>query len=220
MTVEEPRSSRKRKPVTLKMIAERIGLAPCSVSAVLNNSPAARGIPQQTKDRVLRVASQLKYQPNFAARSLRTRRTNSVAVLAGDFGDPRVALALAGIERGTRARGYLLTVASWDGDPESLSDHLLLLRQRGVEGLIVIDQMMDGKVSIPVVVVETDDLPQLESAVADGRHIRTQGEMATHTLVDQIEAFARVQPTAEPMFWYGGIQDRPAAECEPRARPA
>jgi DNA-binding LacI/PurR family transcriptional regulator len=210
MNIQEQRSSRKRKPVTLKTIAERVGLAPCSISAVLNNTPAARGIPQQTKDRVLRAASQLKYQPNFAARSLRTRRTHSVAVLAQDLGDTRVAAALAGIERGARKRGYLLTVAAWDGDPESLSDHLLQLRQRGVEGLVLIDTAIDANLSIPAVIMETDETPRLEGGIADGRHTRAQGEIAAHTLLDQIEAFARVQSNYEPLFWHKGLQNRPA----------
>jgi DNA-binding LacI/PurR family transcriptional regulator len=210
MKIEEQRNSRKRKPVTLRTIADRVGLAPCSISAVLNNSPAARGIPQQTKDRVLRAASQLKYQPNFAARSLRTRRTHSVAILTRDLGSACVAPALAGIERGTRKRGYLLTVAAWDGDPESLSDHILQLRQRGVEGLVLIDTVIDANLSIPMVVLETDETPRLEGGIADGRHIRSQGEMAAHTLLDQIEAFARVQSNYEPMFWRTGLQSTPA----------
>lgn len=201
MQLEEKRTPRRRKPVTLKMIADRVGLAPCSVSAVLNNSPAARGIPQHTKDRVLRAASQLKYQPNFAARSLRTRRTHSVAVIAQDLGSARVAPALAGVERSTRKRGYLLIVAAWDGTPEALSDHLLQLRQRGVEGLILIDASMQPNLTMPVVLMETDDTPRLEGGIADGRHVRVQGEAAANTLVDQIEALARISSPYETMFW-------------------
>jgi LacI family transcriptional regulator len=193
MKLHGDKIARKRKPVTLKMIADRVGLAPCSISAVLNNSPAARGIPQHTKDRVLRAASQLKYQPNFAARSLRTRRTHSVAVLAADLGSARVAPALAGIERCTRARGYLLMVAAWDGSGENLTDHLLQLRQRGVEGLILIDSPMRANISVPVVLVETDETPQVNGGFADRRDTRIRGEAAALTLLDQIEAFARVE---------------------------
>jgi len=211
MPFEEKRSPRRRKPVTLRTIADRVGLAPCSISAVLNNSPAARGIPQRTKDRVMRAASQLKYQPNFAARSLRTRRTHSIAVIARDLGIQRTASALAGIERCTRARGYLLTVAAWDGDASSLSDHLLQLRQRGVEGLILIDAPAQLNLSLPAIFMETDETARLEGGIADGRHIRTQGEAAANTLVDQIEAFARVGSPYETVFWQTGMQNRSAS---------
>jgi len=70
--------------ITLRTVADKVGLAPCSISAVLNNSAAAQSIPQRTKDRVLRAARQLNYRPNLAARSLRTRRTSTVALLASD----------------------------------------------------------------------------------------------------------------------------------------
>jgi len=56
----------------------------------MNNSPAAVAIPQRTKNRILRAARQLtNYRPNFSARSLRTKRTYTVALIASDFGIPR-----------------------------------------------------------------------------------------------------------------------------------
>jgi DNA-binding LacI/PurR family transcriptional regulator len=200
MQVEEKRNLRKRKPVTLKTIANRVGFAPCSISAVLNNSPAARGIPQHTKERVLQVAAQLKYQPNFAARSLRTRRTHSVAVMARDLSCARAACMVAGIERSTRGRGYLLVIAAWDGASGSLNEHFLQFRQRGVEGLILIDAAMQPDLSLPAVMVETTESLDVGGGM-DGCHLQAQGESAAHALVDQIEAFARVSNACEGMFW-------------------
>ncbi len=91
--------------VTLRTVAERVGLAPCSVSAVLNDSAAALAIPQRTKLRVLQAARELNYHPNLAARSLRTRRTYTIAVLVSDIGDPVVASAVAGVENALRRKG-------------------------------------------------------------------------------------------------------------------
>lgn len=61
------RNPRVRTAVTLRTVAERCGLAPCSVSAVLNNSPAARAIPQHTNDRVMRAVKHRNHCPNFSA---------------------------------------------------------------------------------------------------------------------------------------------------------
>jgi len=72
MLKKESNTPQERITVTLRTVAEKVGLAPCSVSAVLNNSPAAAAIPQRTKNRILRAARQLNYRPNFSARSLRT----------------------------------------------------------------------------------------------------------------------------------------------------
>jgi len=46
---EREQHAAERITVTLRTVAEKVGLAPCSVSAVLNNSPAAVAIPQRTK---------------------------------------------------------------------------------------------------------------------------------------------------------------------------
>jgi len=46
--------SRTSDKVTLKTIAEHLGLTAGTVSAALNNSPAARSIPEHTKNRIMR----------------------------------------------------------------------------------------------------------------------------------------------------------------------
>ena len=88
-----------KKSVNLRTVANRVGLAPCSVSAVLNDTPAAKAIPQATKDRVFRAAAELNYRPNLWARSLRTKRTRMVAAVTADFGRRRVAEVVAGARK-------------------------------------------------------------------------------------------------------------------------
>lgn len=66
-----------KTPVTLKTIAERVGLTPGTISAVLNNSRAADRIPQHTRDRVIAAARELNYSPNPLARALRTGSSNA-----------------------------------------------------------------------------------------------------------------------------------------------
>src|SRR6266851_7119503 len=68
----EDKKRSKEFRVTLKMVADRIGLTPGTISAVLNDTYAARRIPQPTKDRILAVVRELNYQPNPLARALRT----------------------------------------------------------------------------------------------------------------------------------------------------
>jgi DNA-binding LacI/PurR family transcriptional regulator len=62
----------KKSRVTLKMVADLIGLTPGTISAVLNDTYAARRIPQPTKDRIFAAVRELGYQPNPLARALRT----------------------------------------------------------------------------------------------------------------------------------------------------
>src|SRR5213595_1732130 len=80
--------------VTLKTIAEHLWLTPGTVSAALNNSPAARSIPEHTKNRIIEAAQALNYRPNFFARTLRLRRTYTIGVIAEEIGDAYGALVI------------------------------------------------------------------------------------------------------------------------------
>ncbi len=61
--------------VSLKRVAEYTGLTPGTLSAVLNNAPSARSVPQHTRDRIFAAARALNYRPNYIARALRNKRT-------------------------------------------------------------------------------------------------------------------------------------------------
>src|SRR5579871_1609529 len=84
--------------VTLKTVAERLGLTPGTISAALNNSAAARSIPERTKKRILAAAKDLNYRPNYFARSLRLQRTYTIGVIAEEIGDAYGSLVISGVE--------------------------------------------------------------------------------------------------------------------------
>src|SRR5689334_16620619 len=107
---EADMSPRRETAPNLRAAAEKVGLAPCSVSSVLNNAPAAQAIPQSTKERIFKAAAELNYRPNFWARSLRTKRTRMVAAISRDFGCPAAARVVAAAQEGLQRRGYLLVL--------------------------------------------------------------------------------------------------------------
>jgi DNA-binding LacI/PurR family transcriptional regulator len=86
--------------VTLKTVADHLGLTPGTISAVLNNTRAAERIPQHTRDRVIAAARELNYQPNPLARAL---RTGKVVPQSTKVGAPHGALVIMGAERFERA---------------------------------------------------------------------------------------------------------------------
>jgi len=145
-----------KSAVTLQTIAQYVGLAPCSVSAVLNDSPAARRIPQQTKNRVMRAAVKLNYRPNFSARSIRTRRTHLVAVVANDLRSARVSRMICEVERYLRENGYLLVLGGAERGRKL--DATARVLRAGVEGVIVIDEATEGTSVVPVIHLSTRDL--------------------------------------------------------------
>src|SRR6266481_2935887 len=136
-------SSPRKKPgpsdkdrVTLKTIADHVGLTPGTVSAALNNSAAARSIPEHTKNRILEAAQTLNYRPNFFARTLRLRRTYTIGVIAEEIGDAYGAMVISGIEEYLRKNDYFFLTVIHRHDPKLLQTYAQMLLTRGVEGFI------------------------------------------------------------------------------------
>ena len=186
---------------TLRTVAEVVGLAPCSVSAILNNSAAALAIPEHTKERVFEAVRQLNYRPNLAARSLRTRRSYMVALVASDLGNAQTARIVAGVEGFLHARGYLVVASSWDRTAQAA--HASQLLQRGIEGIITVDATLPKSMTLPLVFIDlpTSDLPK-PITVLKSEHLLAMGEAAAQSLLAQIEQktghFTRVSLSPEP----------------------
>lgn len=139
--------------VTLKTIAEQLGLTPSTVSAALNNSPAARSIPEHTKNRVIEAAQALNYRPNFFARTLRLRRTYTIGVIAEEIGDAYGAMVISGIEEYLRKNNYFFLTVIHRHDPKLLQTYAQMLLTRGVEGFITTDTSLTEKLALPTVAV-------------------------------------------------------------------
>src|SRR6266705_4036203 len=153
-------SSARKKPglsdknrVTLKTIADHVGLTPGTVSAALNNSAAARSIPEHTKNRIIEAAQTLNYRPNFFARTLRLRRTYTIGVIAEEIGDVYSAMVISGIEEYLRKNNYFFLTVIHRHDPKLLQAHAQLLLARGVEGIITIDTSLKEPLGLPTVAV-------------------------------------------------------------------
>ncbi|HEY3929839.1 MAG TPA: LacI family DNA-binding transcriptional regulator [Candidatus Koribacter sp.] len=139
--------------VTLRQLAEYLGLTPGTVSAVLNNAPSAAAIPQRTKDRIFAAADKLKYRPNFFARTLRKKRTYTVAVIAREIGDPSTALIFGGIEAALSARNFFYLTVVHHSDPNIARQYSQMLLERGVEGILTVDVNLTDCPSLPTVAI-------------------------------------------------------------------
>ena len=139
--------------VTLKTLADHLGLSPATISLVINRAPAARSIPPRTQERVLAAARQLNYRPNSVARSLRRQRSFTVGVLVPEISEGYAALVMSGIEDYLLQEGYLYFVASHRHRPDLIDEYPRLLLDRAVEGLIAVDTPCRQNLPVPVVAV-------------------------------------------------------------------
>lgn len=139
--------------VTLKAVAEKVGLSPGTVSAVLNNSPACRSVPERTKNRILEAARELNYRPNFLARALRVKRTFTIGVMAAEIGDSYGSVVISGIEQFLRQKNYFYLTVAHRHDRDLLETYSQLLVERGIEGFITVDTSISEPLPLPAVAV-------------------------------------------------------------------
>src|SRR5712691_9607887 len=106
MTQDKKTADANGGAVTLKSVAAHVGLSPGTVSAVLNDAPSAKHIPNVTRERIFAAARKMDYRPNFFARSLRKQRTFTIGVIAYEIGDGYSSTIIAGIENSARQKDY------------------------------------------------------------------------------------------------------------------
>ena len=161
-----------RKPsgqsVSLKSLAEHLGLSKAAVSFVINRSPAAKSIPQRTQELIRKAARELNYRPNHLARSLRQQRSYTIGVVVPEISEGYAALVMSGIEDHLLQEGYFYFVVSHRHREELIEEYPHLLQQRAVEGLIAVDTALSEGAQVPVVAVSGHrDVPGVTNIVLD-----------------------------------------------------
>lgn len=138
--------------VNLRMLAEHLELSQTTVSLVLNNSPSAKSIPQETRARVIEAAAKLNYRPNYFARSLRQSRSMSVGVLAPDLSEGYFTRVMSGVVEELTSAHYFYFTACHDWKRELIEQYPRMLVERAVDGFLLLNTPAD-QIAVPVPVV-------------------------------------------------------------------
>lgn len=144
------------RPVSLKQLASHVGLSPTALSLVLNDSPVAASIPQETKDRIFAAAKKFGYRPNYLARSLRAQCTHTVGVLVPEMSSYS-GMILSGIQDYLPRENYWYILASHGHDAKMIKHHRAFFLGRGIEGLIAVDTPCEPNYALPVVAIARHD---------------------------------------------------------------
>src|SRR5690242_9559783 len=100
-------SNKKSGRTTLMDVARESGFSVSTVSLVLNEAPLSRYVAASTKAVVRETAERLGYRPDASARSLRSRRSETIGIMVFDISDPFCTLILKGIEERLAPTSYL-----------------------------------------------------------------------------------------------------------------
>jgi DNA-binding LacI/PurR family transcriptional regulator len=122
------------KHVTVEVIARRLNISAMTVSRALNNRP---NVDKKTRERVLAAAQKYGYIPNHIARSLATRKTETIGVVVPEITHSFFPEVIRGIEDAVYAAGYHLILTHSAEDANREEDAINTLQSKRVDGMLI-----------------------------------------------------------------------------------
>ncbi len=129
--------------VTLKTIAQEAGLSITTVSRALAGYD---DVNEDTRRRIVAIAERLGYQPNLAARHLRSKQTHTIGMvipLTSYFSDPFFMELLSGVGRQAAEYGYDLLLSAQQPGEEELSAYRRMVASSRIDGVVLARVLVD-----------------------------------------------------------------------------
>jgi DNA-binding LacI/PurR family transcriptional regulator len=182
---------RKSGHVTLLDIAKACGYSVSTVSIVLSEAPLSQNVAASTRERIRNMARKLGYHPDAYARSLRRRRSQTIAILAYDLSDPFCIPIVHGIQSGLQPANYLPLLVDAQTQRKLFDNYLKMILERRAEGVIVIASWIFQETNlledieknqVPIVIVGRDLTDKkVSSLLVDNE---AGGALALHHLIE------------------------------------
>jgi len=175
--------------VSIKDIARAMNISYSTVSRALNNSPRVK---EETREHIQRVAVEMGYLPSAVARSLVTRHTNTIGIVVTKITDLFFAEVIQGIEETALTFGQNVILTTSDGKPERELAAIQNLRERRVDGIILVAACADQESKRQLFTLSGLDTPIVIINNVHGEHIGYSieidnvdgGRQATRHLLD------------------------------------
>jgi LacI family transcriptional regulator len=120
---------------TIRDVARRAGVAPITVSRVINNSGY---VSERTRQRVEKAIAELNYVPNALAQGLRFNKTNVIALVLSDITNPFWTTVARGAEDASSEENYSVILCNTDEDVAKHDKYTQLLLRRQVDGFLLV----------------------------------------------------------------------------------
>jgi len=165
----------------IKDVAKRAGVAPITVSRVINKSGYAS---EGTRKRVVAAIEELGYVPNTIARGLRSKRTHTLALVVTDITNPFFTLIARGVEDQASTVGFTVIFCNTDESQEKEENYTSILVQKQVDGVLLVPACSHLKSieflrnnNIPVVLIDRT-IPGVQTDV-----VRCNSEEGAYNLI-------------------------------------
>lgn len=146
---------------TMLDVSIRAGVSKATVSRVLNGTGQVK---ESTRQQVFKAMEELGYRPNFLARSLANRTSNSIGLVVSTFDGFYFGRLLQQASRQTEAWGKQLIVTDGHDAPEREEEAVQMLADRQCDAIILYTRHMSEKkimsliesIDMPLVVINRD----------------------------------------------------------------
>lgn len=126
------------KRVSLKDIAEKVGVSIALVSYVINGLEKEKRVGADVVERIKKAAVELNYRPNRIAQSLRSGTTKTIGLIVADIANPFFGNLARVIEDEASRQGYTVIFGSSDEDISKSASLIDILLNRQVDGFIIV----------------------------------------------------------------------------------
>lgn len=126
------------KKISLKDIAEAAAFQQHWVSFVLNGKRKEYRVGEETAQRILKIANDMNYQPNLAAKSLRSGKTKTIGLVVSDISNPFFSQLARVLEDEAAKQNYTVLFGSSDENKDKMNSLVGNLINKGVDGLIIV----------------------------------------------------------------------------------
>jgi len=173
------------KKVSLKDIAEKVGVSTALVSYVINGLEKEKRVGKEIVEKIKQAAKELNYQPNQIARSLRSGTTHTIGLIVADISNPFFGQLARVIEDEAAKFNYTVVFGSSDESCIKSASLMETLVNRQVDGLIItptegcadhINSLIQNE--MPLVLMDRF-FPELQA-----NHVVLNNYMATYSAVN------------------------------------
>ncbi|WP_413735323.1 LacI family DNA-binding transcriptional regulator [Sodalis sp. RH21] len=169
-----------KKQIAIRDVALAAGVSTATVSRYLNGKFQSMG--ENTRLRIEKVIKSMDYKPNDVARSLRSTKSNTIAVILSDILNPYSIAILQGIEEACAEFGYTIFVCNSKESPLKESEFVEMMMAKRVDGFVINttggndELIVNLAAEIPVVLV--------------GRKISKNGKTVNSVSIDNFQGVA------------------------------
>jgi LacI family transcriptional regulator len=125
------------KRISIKDIAERAGVAPSTVSGVINGKAKERRISDKVAQQIMALAKEADYQPNPTAVSLRTGKSRIIGLIVEDISNIFFATLAKTVEDYAYSLGYRIVYCSTENDSDKGNGLIKMLLHQQVDGFLI-----------------------------------------------------------------------------------